>query len=529
MTVKTIENHRSNKILWLVGLLLLGFCWLTILPWDLGGYGFDLDRSWAIALHVAFANKFQFGKDFIYTYGPYGFIQVDIYHPDTYLYSFGLRSLIALAVWAGLFKILSHCTVRRDRSVWFLMPILLFFPNKAVWMEYFQFISVVLPFILYFYVGKRINSTLILTILTTALLSLTKHTYLLLGIVFVALITLDELGKLKRIPVVAPLYLFFIWLWWAIANQDLANIPAYLINSSQIISGFSRAMGIAGNVNEIILYILGVGLFLLLVGLIEWRSRRWWGILPTLGWSAIFFITYKGAFTRHDAHALQAVFNALPMVLIFTALNWSGISKSKWKLGARLKLKGSLLWGTSVLLVLIMGQVILKHYLGFGYRIYSLKAVESTMTKVALAVEVISGQTDYQKIDYANKMNVLVNNYLPAVSGTVDLYPNNIAGIFAYDLPYKPRPVFQSFSVYTGKLARLNAEHLKEDAAETILLDLQPIDRRLASFEDGLSWLEILTRYDLANIEGRYLVLQRSSRPRQYQLEPITPQLRPSF
>ena len=86
-------------------------------------------------------------------------------------------------------------------------------------------------------------------------------------------------------------------------------------------------------------------------------------------------------------------------------------------------------------------------------------------------------------------------------------------------MEYQPRPTIQSFSAYTDRLARLNAEHLtKEDAPENILFDLAPIDRRMASFEDGLSWPEILTRYDIANLENRYLLLKRNSQTRKYEL-----------
>ena len=72
----TIQDHkhtRNRVILLIVGLLFLGYCLLMILPWQPVGYGFNLDESWAAAVHIAFRDQIQFGKDFIYTYGPYGF------------------------------------------------------------------------------------------------------------------------------------------------------------------------------------------------------------------------------------------------------------------------------------------------------------------------------------------------------------------------------------------------------------------------------------------------------------------------
>ncbi len=47
----------------------------------------------------------------------------------------------------------------------------------------------------------------------------------------------------------------------------------------------------------------------------------------------------------------------------------------------------------------------------------------------------------------------------------------------------------------------------------------------MASFEDGLSWPEILTRYDITNIDNRYLLLKRNAQPRTYEFEPIGKQV----
>ncbi|MDJ0588808.1 MAG: NPCBM/NEW2 domain-containing protein [Pleurocapsa sp. MO_226.B13] len=530
----TIEANRQTTtrvILLIIGLLFLGYCLLTVLPWEPTAYGFHLDASWASAVHVAFKDRIQFGRDFIYTYGPYGFLRVARnFFPETYGYGFGFSILIAIAVWAGLFRLVRYCVSRGDGSLIFLIPLLGFFPNQILSIDSFQFPIIILPLVLYFYVSKRMSPALVLTIINAALSSLTKHTYLLLCITFMVLITIDELGKLKRVPQVAPVYLAFLWLFWVFAAQDLANVPAYIINGLEIVRGFSAVMGIAGPVNEVILYVLATGIFLLSIGIVEARNRGWWGMLPTLGLAAILFITFKGAFTRHDTHALQALFNVTPVMLIFTAVLWSSIKSSVWRVGKQIKLSLTLLLGTSALLMTVLGSIILNHYFNYGYGIYSLEVVEHNTTKLTQVIKVLSGKEDFQAIATQGKTYIQTRNPLSAVSGTVDLYPNEIATIFAYDLPYKPRPVIQSFSAYTSKLARLNAQHLKQpDAPEAILFDLKPIDGHLASFEDGLSWPEILTLYEITNIEGRYLVMQRSSQPRQYQLEPLTEEVDLAF
>ena len=526
MTISISNKHFRNRLILLAtGLLFLGFCLLTILPWKIARYGFDLDKSWAIALHVAFVNKFQFGTDFVYTYGPYGFIQVSIYHPETYAYLLAFRFLIAVAVWAGLFKLWRYCTARRNTSAILLVPLLLFFPNKAIWMEYFQFVVIMLPLVLYFYVSKRLSPALVLTIATLALASLVKHTYLLLGIFFIVLITIDELFKLKRTPQIAILYGIFVGIFWMFAGQEVINFPPYITNGLQTVSGFSQAMGIAGNRDEVLLYLLGTGLFALLLGLVEWRSRCWWGILPTLAFLAVSFVIFKGAFTRHDSHALGAFFNMMPVVLMFTAVLWSQIKRSSWQWNRKLKLGGTLIWSTSFALLLVMSYNVQARYLDFESGGYAINALRSATSNIIPAIDVLTGRANLKDRVSLRKALVRESNTLPSISGTVDLYPNEIASIFAYDLPYQPRPVFQSFAAYTDKLARLNADHLSSaDAADSILFDINPINGNLASFEDGLSWPELLTRYDITNIEGRYLLLERSPQPRQYDLEPFARQ-----
>ena len=137
------------------------------------------------------------------------------------------------------------------------------------------------------------------------------------------------------------------------------------------------------------------------------------------------------------------------------------------------------------------------------------------------ALQVLTGQKDFQAIANEGDAGIRLFNPLPKVSGTVDLYPNELANIFANDLPYNPRPIPQSFSAYTAKLAQINAAHLRtKDAADSILFDINPIDKRLSSMEDGLSWPEILTRYDIKNFEKRYLLLEKRAEPRSYQLQP---------
>jgi hypothetical protein len=101
----------------------------------------------------------------------------------------------------------------------------------------------------------------------------------------------------------------------------------------------------------------------------------------------------------------------------------------------------------------------------------------------------------------------------PVLSGTVDVYSNAQAAVFAHGLRWSPRPIFQSYQAYTGALAEMNRRHLLGPRRpDHLLVRIEPIDGRLPALEDGASWLDILERYALRE-EGGFAVVDRQPVP----------------
>ncbi|PYL03700.1 MAG: hypothetical protein DME31_05785, partial [Verrucomicrobia bacterium] len=108
------------------------------------------------------------------------------------------------------------------------------------------------------------------------------------------------------------------------------------------------------------------------------------------------------------------------------------------------------------------------------------------------------------------------------IHGSADVYPLSQALALPDGLTCRPRPIFQSYSAYTSRLAEMNAAHLRSDrAADHILFDVWTIDGRFASQDDSLSWPELLTRYDIKRVAGQYILMEKSVTPRRYELTPI--------
>ena len=51
----------------ILGIIFIGYAILMSIPWTPGGFSYDLDESFKVAVNEAFAANIQFGKDFVYT------------------------------------------------------------------------------------------------------------------------------------------------------------------------------------------------------------------------------------------------------------------------------------------------------------------------------------------------------------------------------------------------------------------------------------------------------------------------------
>jgi hypothetical protein len=139
------------------------------------------------------------------------------------------------------------------------------------------------------------------------------------------------------------------------------------------------------------------------------------------------------------------------------------------------------------------------------------------------ACRIAVGRSGYAQRYDATLAEVRRQFPLPAVTGSIDVYPSLQGVVVAHGLEYAPRPVFQSYAAFTPRLAQLNADHLLSDAAaDNILFEVNTIiDKRVPSGEDGLSWPNLLSRYDLVGATDSFLVLRKSRLPRQVTLSPV--------
>ena len=224
-----------STVLIVLGLPLL---WLDLLQPPIITLVPNLESSWYAALTHFSAQGLQFGRDVIFTYGPFGHLASPVYTGEL----FAVRVTWEL-VSKVIFVVILGLTLIRLPILWrllFFFFVLLFIradgPSDAL---YFLIVSCLALFLF-----KHGSSSSLLNIFAGALfaiISLIKFTYFLLVIIVLSL-TIACYCTLRRtsraILVGLVFFTSFLLCWW-IAKQEFQNLPSYFTTSLEISFGYN--------------------------------------------------------------------------------------------------------------------------------------------------------------------------------------------------------------------------------------------------------------------------------------------------
>jgi hypothetical protein len=353
-----------------------------------------------------------------------------------------------------------------------------------------------------------------LLVIALGILSLVKFTNLIEAAIVVGVIAADNVFRRRCFPWVALLFAASIMFFWAAAGQRMGLFWPFLLNSWQVTDGYTEAMQLAvTGTLHIICFLLAAAMLVILTGYAAWHRHRRFGILPAVGLGAILFLTFKHGYVRSDRiHETSSELSLLVVALACLAVTWPVLQQKKWSGPANLLLVAGILFFSSFTM---NGWFPTDGILAQFVRTLNIRRI--------LAPAKLLADTGHLRKVYAENLAAIHDQFqIPPIEGDVDVYSWNQMAIFAYGLSYHPRPVIQSYSAYTPELAELNAAWLRSNhAASNILFDIQPINYDFPSLEDGLSWPELLTRYDIKDATEDFLLLKRATTPRKYQLTPV--------
>ncbi|MFN8546141.1 MAG: hypothetical protein U0807_18320 [Candidatus Binatia bacterium] len=445
-----------------------------------------------------------FGTELIFTYGPYGCLLTGQYWPATYSASLALYGLSG-ALSIGL--IFERTREWRTRSAGLLSVFWLgLTPETAV-------LALPMCYVVHGYFLQRRTLLSCLALSALPFLALTKFMLLPLSAAAVVTAALMRERRFRLIGIVIDLALFFLGLAaaWRAAHQPLGGFVHFLVNATEVARGYPQAMSwpaawsttglLAFGLSVTVTVIAGAMAGLLFAQLSRYDERQpvplAWALVA--GWG---LVVLRHGTTRADLRHLL-----IPVACIGA--------------GALLVLRDARRHGPWLRIGVIGCGVLTialaeARYQGKGGGILTAH-IRSTVHGLALVAQ---GHDPRAALDaeLTRVRERLEAEHAPLsmVRGRYDVLGSDQYLILALGTDqWTPRPVLQSYSAYTRRLTRLDADFIASDQAPPWLVtQVQTIDSRLPMMDDPATWPTLARHYAIEARAGARLVLRRTAWPR---------------
>ncbi|KTD57004.1 transmembrane protein [Legionella santicrucis] len=498
LTLRTTQKKvpkNLNQILVLLSKLILLLVTVSIfVPFSPKLPAPGIDSSWALGLNQAVAQGLSFGKEIIFTLGPYSSIYTKAYHPATNI-MMNIGSLyLAISYWIALLFLMKN--TRWHWIITFCVPLFgMLYARDSLFFSYALLVGLI-SFKIMCCTKEILNSNntrmfLIAFLFTPfGLLALIKGSMLILCLAVACLCTVFFLvnkqikfALMCLVSSIASLILF-----WLAAGQSIIYLPNYLVSSLSIASSFSEAMSTIGNSNDIVLYLITSSLIFLLILCHKQAQKRAQLFLLCI-FFAFLFVSFKTGFTRHVGHAFIPGTSILLAGLFLPFLFHSG----------------------STYLVLFISLSSWNYINGHYTKISIFDNFKSSYSTTWHGLKSRIQDSQWLEKNFAFTMSFLREQAdFPLLHGTTDIYSYNQSYLISSQNRWSPRPIFQSYSVFTASLAEDNKKHLQErQSPDNIIFKIEPIDGRIPSLEDGASWPLLLTHYKPSNVHKGFLFLRK--------------------
>lgn len=493
---------------WTAGILAWFLC--TAVAWAPAPIAIGLDHSWVAVLHHSHGRGLQFGRDLVFTYGPLGFALTNTYYPTTYAAATAVQVLMVAASAIGLAALRPRLfPAERRASTWLTLGWLILIPFFSSTLE--TPYSLLLLLITWRWVGAGRYAYFVESLLaaTLGILSLTKFTYLVATAAVLSLMTFEDLWRWRRFPMSLLLATGAFLAGWLATGQELTGLPTYLRQSWEVARAYTDAMSVSGRAIETLGYGISTVTILLLVARMGWRRDRWHAI-PVFGmFSLTLLLIFKAAFVRADGHVDIGFRAAIVAALLVIPSCWHEFPtwRSRW-----------------VFLVVLLPILIARPAPSLlpWFDPFVRQLANSNMQFLAAPQ---AGLEQLRRNHREALARISSELSVPKVPGPVDVYNAEQSLAIAHELNYQPRPIFQSYSAYSEPLLRQNRDFLTGPRApQTIFWRLEDIDERVPMLMDGLSWPEVLARYEPQGRygpDGRILRLERRKRPARVEWIPL--------
>lgn len=474
---------------------------LVVLTWPVATIAPDagVTGSWEAGLHLAARRGLDHGVDVVFTYGPLGFLGA----PRMFFTITGLAALAYTVTVHTAAAVVLFVTGRR-----LLRPAaaaaLTFAVLATMWGEPAEIVPVLVfvaclhalqgwnvPPARFGAAGGAVAGLQLLVKFNTGLL--------ILAMVGVTSVALARRAAPRVVAATAAGFLGVVGAGWLLTGTAPSAFVPFVVNSVHVTAGYTDAMAIeeAGRRWEYVAAIGTVGAVLVLAGAGRVRERRdrFTAVAAALVTLAFLFAKAKHGFVRHDAHA----------ILFFAGLAFVPFAV-RWRERARLLFLGAVAV-TQVALVLVIGDAWWSHY---DVRTKTDRAGGQMADALVPGRRAELMENARSRIISTYPLTATVRDRIGTRPVHVD--PFEISVVWAYGLAWSPVPVFQTYSAYTPRLDRLNAEHLASDGGPDLVLRTVPVpvvDGRNPAFESPAYMQALLCHFDGDATPGPLQVLAR--------------------
>jgi hypothetical protein len=458
-----------------------------------------LDPSWKFAMNQAIANHLTFGKDIVFTFGPYASIYTKLFHPASDYLMIGGALYLAMSYW------IAFVSIAQDAKLKIIVSFIVAFSCLIYSRDALLFSYALLAGIFCFKLTDKSGANIsIRTIALTAylfsplgLLPLIKGSLSLIcastSVLAFILFFFKKRFDLAVTVLISPILsgMFF----WLLAGQPFGAYPHYFISMAPIISGYTEAMSSYGKSSEISHYIIASSVLLICIAL-EKVANLTSKIFIFLAFFIFIFISFKAGFVRHDGHAITASY-ALLLASIFYCFTFSQK------------------YSTFV----VVGSLIAWVHIDSNYTKTSTVSLSSDIKSTYLnawgGLKIrLTEPSKLSELFDQSIQNLRIKGNIPLLKGSTDIYSYEQSYLISSGNIWNPRPILQSYSAYLPSLEEKNRIHVSgKDAPDNIIFKIEPIDDRLPSIEDGSSWSELLFRYTPITQSNNFLYLSKAPIP----------------
>jgi len=465
-------------------MVLVGF---FLPPFFYNSPGTGLDPSWMLAMNAAFLRGMIFGKEVIFTYGPLAFLSTRVIDQQMAIVLVFYDLFIACSLAFFFLQILQKAASKIEIAV--VTGVILTTKHALFSYPTATAFTLFLTWLFYFTHAKK-PFALAMAGFAGLILFFIKINYGFITITLFLLFIAWQFiwGKMHLGVALWNLALFFLVLGFGCFLLKVDFI-GYLTYGFEIIAGYNDNMAIphANNFKPLLnVFVIGFGFVGLLIFHFKKLILEPQKIFCVLAVALCLFLLWKNSFTRYNGfYALGFTFCA-PLVLA-AFYRYNGIVPSSQAfvllmtslvLPISILVGGEMIWGRKE----IIGQLPLN---------YTKQIVDAL------------GATPRHHEDI-QKLRKLPPRILEKLgNSTVEIMPSDISLAYLNDLNYTMRPIPQSYSAYTEKLDKKNADFFLSTAAPEFILfvatGLTAIDGKHGFWDESNTKKAILARYNLVD------------------------------